>query len=245
MNILVCNDDGIHSEGLIALALMLSRKNHNVTVVAPADNRSGYAHSVTFYKEVIVKKEDISQEFEAWSLSGTPADCSKYGLSELGKKFDLVCGGINRGSNLGTEVQYSGTVAIGLEANCLGAKAIAFSCRNYKEADFTHVAEVCGDIIDRFYDKLSDKFTLNVNIPPLKEGETHNGVKVTPLGVCFYTDVYEYVKEGVYVLTGEPIEYDNPADCDVEWIKKNYVTVTPIIYDKTAHAIIQTLKGKL
>lgn len=243
MNVLVCNDDGINSEGIIALALVLLKNNHNVTVVAPESNRSGFSHSTTFYREVTVKKVQFSNGIEAYTLSGTPADCAKFGLSQLNKDFDLVIGGINNGSNLGTEVLYSGTVAIATEGNCLGKKSMAFSCLDYKNADLNQVAEVCAEMIDLFYDKLTPEFALNVNVPPLTAGERPLGVKITPLGVSMYTDVYEYVKEDVFMLTGDPIDWDNPEDCDVELIKKKFVTVTPILYDRTAYAIIEKLKG--
>ncbi len=243
MNVLVCNDDGINSEGIIALALVLLKNGHNVTVVAPESNRSGFAHSTTFYREVAIKKVQFSEGIEAYSLSGTPADCAKYGITQLGKKFDLVLGGINNGSNLGTEVLYSGTVAIGTEANCLGYKSMAFSCLNYKQANMKWVAEVCYQIIEKFYATLSPEFTLNVNVPPLTENESPLGVKITPLGVSMYTDVYEFVREGVFMLTGDPIDWDNPEDCDVELIKKKFVTITPILCDRTAYSVLEKLKG--
>mgnify|MGYP004684230391 FL=1 len=111
MKILICNDDGINSEGIIALALMLYKKGHEITVVAPDGNRSSYSHHVNFYTDVTVRKVDFAEGIEAYALSGTPADCALYGLRGLDKEFDILCSGINVGSNLGTEVLYSGTVA--------------------------------------------------------------------------------------------------------------------------------------
>lgn len=243
MNILLCNDDGIDSEGMLALALMLLKRKHKVTVVAPCGNCSGYAHSVTFYKDVVVSKKLITEGVLAYSLSGTPADCSKFGLSQLDEDFDLVCVGINHGSNLGTEVQYSGTVAAGIEANTLGKKAIAFSCLDYKECDFSRVAEVCGDVIERCFDFLDSTFTLNVNIPALKCGDEIKGYKVTPLGTRLYSDSYDYSSEDVFMLTGHPIYSENPEDCDVSWIEKGYVTMTPVLCDKTHYSAIKKLKS--
>lgn len=242
MNVLVCNDDGIYSEGIIALALMLYKKGYNVTVVAPANNCSGYGHYASFYKPVEVRKEQYPEGIEAYSLSGSPVDCVIYGLRGLNRKFDLVCSGINRGSNLGSEVLYSGTVAVGAEANSLGMKAIAFSCTDYKNSDFNRVAELCGDVLHLFSDSLSPDFTLNVNIPPLNS--INKEIKVTPLGVRLYTDVYEWQSDSVFMLTGTPIDCDNPEDCDVEWNKKNYITVTPIIKDRSGYAQITALKDK-
>lgn len=244
MNILVCNDDGINSEGIIALALMLSRKGHSVTVFAPNGNRSCFAHSITFFREVEINKVQVCEGLSGYALSGTPADCVKYAITHCETKFDLVCSGINHGSNLGTAVHYSGTVAACLEANILGVKAIAFSCPEYKKGDFEAVAEVCADIVDRYYKRLDTTFTLNVNVPPIKINEKVSGEKITPLGERRYSDDYEFVKENVFVVTGDPIPVNNPEDCDVEWFYKNYVTITPIILDRTAHNLINKLKDR-
>ncbi len=244
MNILVCNDDGINSEGIIALALMLSRKGHLVMVAAPDGNRSCYAHSITFYREVKVCKTQFAEGIIGYSFSGTPADCVKYAITHSGINFDLVCSGINHGSNLGTALHYSGTVSACFEANILGLKAIAFSCPNYKEGDFESVAEVCGDVLDKYFSCLDNTFTLNVNVPPIKKGEKVKGIKVTPLGERRYSDDYEFVKEDTFIVTGDPIPVDNPEDCDVEWFNKNYVSITPVLLDRTAHEIIKKIKGK-
>lgn len=243
MNILLCNDDGIDSEGIIALALMLLNKGHRVTVVAPAENRSGYAHSMTFYRDVVVGKKLIADKIPAYSLTGTPADCSKFGLAQIDKNFDLVCAGINHGSNLGTEVLYSGTVAACLEANCSGKKAIAFSCPDYKNCDFEEVASVCADVIEKYYCILDKSFTLNVNIPALKKGEKHRGYKMTPLGIRLYSDSYDYSSDDTFMLTGYPIKVENPEDCDVNWIEKGYVTLTPVLCDRTNYSLIEKLKN--
>ena len=242
MNVLVCNDDGINSEGIIALALMLSKKGYNVTVFAPDGNRSCFAHSITFFREVVIEKTQFVNDIPAFSLSGTPADCVKYAITHSKTKFDVVCSGINHGSNLGTAVHYSGTVSACFEANLLGVKAIAFSCPEYKKGDFDAVAEICVDIMERYYSSLDTTFTLNVNVPPIKIGEVVAGERITPLGERRYSDDYEFVKENTFIVTGDPIPVDNPEDCDVEWFYKNYVTITPVLLDRTAYSIIDRLK---
>ena len=243
MNVLLCNDDGINSEGIYALALMLLKKGHKVTVSAPSDNRSCFAHSITFFREVEINKMQFCEGVDGYSLSGTPADCVKYAVTHLGEKFDLVCSGINHGSNLGTAVHYSGTVSACFEANILGLKAIAFSCPEYKKGDFEAVSEICVDVMERYYDYLDATFTLNVNVPPIKMGEKVAGEKVTPLGERRYSDDYEFVKENVFIVTGDPIPVNNPEDCDVEWFYKNYVVITPLLLDRTANQLIKKIKG--
>ena len=80
MRILVTNDDGIQSEGVKTLAELLSKKGHKVTVVAPDGNRSAFSHSLSIYKKLTFLRQNISENFEAYSLSGTPADCVKFAV---------------------------------------------------------------------------------------------------------------------------------------------------------------------
>lgn len=246
MNILVSNDDGINGEGLITLALMLSGKGHKVTVVAPDGNRSAFSHSLTIRRPFKVVKVENYCVKNAYAVSGSPADCVKFALTEFkNEKFDLVCSGINAGSNIGSEVVYSGTVSCALEANCLGYKSMAFSCAAFKDINFENVGKVCADIFDKFLPFVSDKYALSVNVPNLAP-EQIKGVKVTKLGVQLYSDAYEKRGENEYELVGVPLDHDyNLPDCDVEWIKKNYATVTPVLCDKTAYAAITDIKKKL
>ena len=101
MRILVANDDGIESEGIKTLAKVLS-KRHKVTIVAPDGNRSAFSHSLTISKNLTFKEVKVSDDFDAYTVSGTPADCVKFALHYFtDEKFDMVCSGINMGNNLG------------------------------------------------------------------------------------------------------------------------------------------------
>ncbi len=233
MNVLVCNDDGIYSEGIIALAKCLCKK-HNVLVVAPDGNRSAYSHSLSISKDITVKRVELCSEFESYAISGTPADCVKFAYHVFKDfKIDLVCAGINKGSNLGTDVIYSGTVSAGLEANYLGLPAFAFSSTSHSDNLFDISGIIAGKIVDKLKDIASPSFTFNVNIPNKKLEEIF-GCKYTKLGLQIYTDEYIKTGEDSYRLIGEPIVHDkNDCDCDVEWNRKNYVTVTPVAFDKT------------
>ncbi len=242
MKILICNDDGINSEGIKALANRLSEKNE-ILVVAPDGNRSGFSHSLTFDRPLVLKKVFLSDNYNAYSFSGTPVDCVKFSLDYF-KDFipDLVVGGINNGCNIGTDVLYSGTVAVALEATVLGHKAMAFSLAERNADDFSDVAEYASNIIDEYYDCLSEGFILNVNIP-FTNLEKIKGTKLTPLGVQIYTDRYVKQDDETFILVGEPSHHDkNVDDCDVEWIKRGYTTVTPIVLDKTDFTTLQGIK---
>lgn len=245
MNILICNDDGIDSEGIIVLATSLSMK-HNVLVVAPDGNRSAFSHSLTINKEIAMREVRIDKAFKSYAISGTPADCVKFATYIFPDfKIDVVCSGINKGPNLGSDVVYSGTVAAGLEANALGLPAFAFSSAAYSDNMYLMCGVIALKIIDKFKENMSNRFTLNVNIPNSKEA-LKKPVKIAKLGIQAYADKYVISENGSYILVGEPIVCEhNDADCDVEWNRKNYVTVTPIALDKTEYSALASFEREV
>ena len=98
-----------------------------VTTVAPAQNCSGLARGCTFKTRVTVTHVS-GQEHPVYSCEGTPTDCVRVALmSGIATRVDVVVSGINHGANLGDDVNYSGTVAAGLEARLLGVSALCVS----------------------------------------------------------------------------------------------------------------------
>ena len=75
MNILLTNDDGIHSRGLEALRGALSNA-HDVYIVAPDGERSACSNAITVRHDLNVRM--ISEG--CYSVSGYPADCVNVGL---------------------------------------------------------------------------------------------------------------------------------------------------------------------
>ncbi len=245
MNILITNDDGIFSEGIRVLAKSLSRE-HNVLVVAPDGERSGFSHSITLSKEIRLEEVFLNGAFRSYSISGTPADCVKFAVSVFSDfHADIVCSGINRGANLGSDVLYSGTVSAALEANCCGLPAIAFSSAAHGDNLFDTCGVIALKILDSIYDYLDTSFVLNVNVPNVSEKDI-KGIKMTKLGVNIYSDEYVPLGANTFRLTGVPIDHDgNDEDCDVEWIKKNFVTATPVLYNRTDYKSIEILAKKI
>ena len=126
--ILITNDDGIRAPGIIRLA-RAAQAFGEVTVIAPERERSGEAHRITIHEPIdIVPYAFPVSGVTAWICSGTPADCVRTGLARLLPEApDLVLSGINSGNNVGSDIQYSGTVGAALEAAHQGIPAIAVS----------------------------------------------------------------------------------------------------------------------
>ncbi|MBR2751390.1 MAG: 5'/3'-nucleotidase SurE [Clostridiales bacterium] len=126
--ILIVNDDGIGSDGLARLA-QAALNYGEVWVVAPDTQRSAASHSLTIDVPLKVKPYDLGIEgVHAFSCSGQPSDCVRIGCQcILPQKPDIVFSGINNGFNVGTDIQYSATVAAALDAAMTGYPAVAFS----------------------------------------------------------------------------------------------------------------------
>lgn len=239
--ILISNDDGIDSPGIIELAKIFSAY-HDVMVVAPDGNRSSISHAISPFKNVKLKKI-TGYEFPAYSLSGTPADCVKFAhLFFDDFKPDIVLSGINKGHNIGTDTNYSGTLSVALEGAFFDCVSMAFSAFSLEESDFNLLAQYSLKIFDQLLKISTAGDVWNVNFPP--DYENIKGVKITSLGKQMYTDRYEKVGEDEYKLVGELIDCDNPEDCDVEWQKKGYITITPVSYDRTDRIKLKSISEK-
>jgi len=247
---LVCNDDGIEAEGIKVLAAVLSKK-HSVTVAAPDAERSGVSHSLTFYSYVAYEKVDFPGGLAAYKIYGTPADCVKFAVGNIMNiKPDIVISGINKGPNIGTDIMYSGTVAAAFEAAYLGFRAVALSIRKHGHdlKLYTRAAEFVADRLDAFVKfDMPHNSVLNINYPDVSKKEL-KGAVVTPAGHQDYSDFYypDEKTKGRYWLRGEPLPEKharNTDDCDIEWIKKGYITVTPVTFDTTDYKTLERLKG--
>ncbi len=243
MNILISNDDGINSNGLLSLAKKLSESNR-VMVVAPDGNRSAYSHSLTLSKTLELKKCHV-ENCEAYSLSGTPADCVKFAKLVFNDfKADIVVSGINKGHNLGSDILYSGTVSVACEAAFFGNISFAFSSFSHGESDFDGYSVYAEKIINLLLRYSVNGDIWNVNFPNVSADKI-NGIKFTKLGKHVYMDKYVKVEGERYMLVGSPDEeFVNDKDSDIEWIKKGYITVTPILFDKTNYSKIKELNER-
>ena len=247
MNILITNDDGIYADGIIELAKAIS-KIANVYVVAPESQKSATGHAITIHNPIMVHKIDLGENIKSYAISGTPADCVKVGIEGLFKdiNIDLVLSGINNGSNLGTDVIYSGTVSAALEGFILNKPSIAISYDevNVKREIYKDASKYVVNLVENIKDKLDllNDCILNVNIPNTKI----KGSKITKLGQRNYDNaMVEKINpfgQKYYWIGGKLMELDQDEDSDIACVKDGYISITPINIEMTNLRKFELLK---
>jgi 5'/3'-nucleotidase len=251
-NILASNDDGIDAEGFVKLVSEL-KKFANVYVSAPLRQQSAVGHAITLYYPLRARKFHREGKFFGMAVEGTPADAVKLGVLFLYKdvKFDLVVSGINHGANTSVNIIYSGTVSAATEGTTLNIPSIAVSLTTFEKADFNYAARISAKIIQNILLKksirLKHKTLLNINIPAVPK-EQIKGVKVTKQGhKSYWEDSFEVRSDPngreYYWLTGNMMVYDQGIDYDVNAVKANYISVTPLHYDLTDFRTYEEIKN--
>ena len=233
MRIVVTNDDGYRSDGLIVLADRLKRIGE-VTVVAPVEEASAIGHALTLRHPL--RLERIADR--VFAVDGTPTDCVNVAVTQVLKALpDLVVSGINKGWNLGDDVTYSGTVAGALEAALLGIPALAISLKSTRaEYDFGPAARIAAAIADAVLRRpLPSRTFLNINIP---SGEP-NGCRVTVQAkrnhVTSVAERHDPKGRPYYWIEEGQNEWEPHDRSDYQAVRDGYVSVTPLQPDLTAH----------
>jgi 5'-nucleotidase len=238
--ILLTNDDGIHSNGLIKLEQALKEVG-DVFVVAPASEMSGASHSLTLARPLRIRQIDERH----WTVDGTPTDCVTLALNKIlsaEQLPDICTSGINHGGNLGDDATYSGTVAGALEATILGVPGLAFSLVARENFDFTEAAKFAVVAVRKVLsERLPEGTLLNINVPV---GEV-KGAMVTRQGMKNARPVIsEHIdpRGKPYFWIGE--EYFNSnaeGGTDYNAIERGYISVTPLRSDMTDHQALAAI----
>ena len=238
--ILITNDDGYHSDGIIALENALAEIG-DVYVVAPASEMSGASHSLTLSRPLRIRQIDERH----WTVDGTPTDCVTLALNQIlsiDERPHICVSGINHGPNLGDDATYSGTVAGALEATILGVPGLAFSLVVGRDHDFTESARIARQIAEKaLADGLPFGTLLNVNVPK----GIPKGIRITKQGFKTARPVIsEHMdpRGKAYYWIGEIREgFRAEGGTDFEAIDEGFVSVTPMRSDLTNHDAIKTL----
>jgi 5'-nucleotidase len=239
MRVLVTNDDGVHSPGLLALARAL-RTAAETFVVAPEHERSAASHAITLHKPLRAVPISLGDTgLPAWATNGTPADCVVLGVLDLlGTPPDVVVSGINLGANLGMDLIYSGTVSGAVEAALFGIASIAISVTAFQDVRWQPAASFATRLAEEVYRHGLPRDTfLNVNVPNLPAEEIR-GVEITRQSSRRYVNRLEKRSDPrgrtYYWLTGSA-HADERSDpgTDARAAMEGRISVTPLRLDMT------------
>jgi 5'/3'-nucleotidase len=244
--ILITNDDGIESRGLLALKQALDQLG-DTTVVAPDTNQSAVGHTKTLMRPLRVRERVLGDGSLGLSVDGSPTDAVSLAfLGYFGHGFDLVASGINYGANLGDDITYSGTVSAAMEAVINGCPAFAISQEYYEHPDFSLAARVAVLVGRNILEHgLSPGELINVNVPALTP-EEFGGVEVTRLGKRVYQDqlIQRVDPRGIpyFWIGGPPPSGLAVPGTDFHAVVNRRVAVTPIHLDLTGRRLLRRLK---
>lgn len=251
MRILLTNDDGFGSRGLVTLTEALEAAGHSVLVVAPDSQRSAFSHSISMDRPLKMKR--IAED--RWTCTGTPVDCVRMAILVHPKERpDLVMSGINKGYNASSDTIYSGTAAAAREGALQGLPAIAVSLEDptYLDdtMDFSKAAAFAADNLQTFLPMISENCFLNINVPL----NPREGFKVGTLDRLDYSESpLEITQEGdelsIRVLWGAvPMAHTNSGQSDLELCRQGWISVTPVRAipepDPVGKAKLAALSGK-
>ena len=233
---MLCNDDGIHAEGINVLHSLLV-KQHEVFVIAPEEEKSGAGSSITTKKPLIPNQ--IKENFIA--INGTPVDCVHLGLHQLCPfKPDVLLSGINFGANMAEDLLYSGTVGAAMEGREFSIPSIAISAAAFiqpssqgkSQPNFLTAARIALDIVERLPEiRIDSQITLNVNVPNLNYEEI-NKINLTYPGTWGkrnppHKETLNSGKDQFWITHRNKIP-ENEENSDIATLNRGEVSISPI-----------------
>jgi 5'-nucleotidase len=234
MRLLIVNDDGIYSPGIVALAEAASPFGQ-VRIVAPDVEQSSMGHAITASRPLQYRRTPI-KGYEAYRVNGTPADCVALGVHHW-KDVDVVLSGINLGSNLGNSIWHSGTLAAAKQAALLGLRGIALSAPVTRDhPDFEGLEPWVTKVLELLLCE-REMALMNVNFP-----DEPKGMSWTRQSVRHYNG---HVLPGEdpmgrkhFWFTIKPIEgVEEGTD---RWAVHNgFISITPLRLDLTSEADLE------
>jgi 5'-nucleotidase len=234
MRILVSNDDGVYSPGILALAQVASRYGE-VRIVAPDVEQSSMSHAITGTRPLRVRPARVA-EFDAFRVNGTPSDCVAVGAYVWGN-VDVVFSGINLGLNVGNSMWHSGTLAAAKQAALLGYRGIAFSAPHEgEEIDYATIRPYVESVINEVL-AMRDLMLINVNFPMVPRG-----IQWTRQSVRHYDGRVYPTKDPLgrehFWLAPAPLAAAEEGT-DRRAVEDGFVSITPLRLDLTDHAALK------
>lgn len=223
MTLILTNDDGIDAPGIQALRQAVNGKS---MIVAPQDHLSGCGHQVTTTRSIPVQRRSAVE----YAVGGTPADCTRLGITHLCNNVKWVISGINAGGNMGVDVYISGTVAAVREAAMHGIPGIAVS--HYRKGklnvDWDVAARWTAKVLTDLFNRPPEPGTFwNVNLPHLLPGEPDP--EIVFCQPCTQPLPVKYRVEGNdYYYVGEYSKRDRTPGTDVDVCFSGHIAVTQL-----------------
>ena len=242
MIILVCNDDGIRSEGIQMLARALDPLG-DVYIVAPDREQSAAGHSLTLHRPLRVEEVAPRQ----FAIDGTPTDCVNLAVSGiLGTRPGLVVSGINKGANLGDDITYSGTVSAAMEGTLLGIPSVAISLAARSDFDFAPAADFAARLVAQVIDRgLPPDTLLNVNVPD-RPRAAMTGFRITRQGKRRFGEALiektDPRGKKYYWIGGDELGFIHEPGTDYAAILEGAVSITPVHLDLTHYPSFEALQ---
>ena len=245
--ILLTNDDGFDAIGLKVLKSIASEFTNDITIVSPRINQSAKSRSITLKDEVYFEQRDHCE----WIVDGTPTDCVIFALNHIMKtnKPDLILSGINAGSNIGDEVSYSGTVAAAMEGALRGINSIALSQfgGNNKISSYSCSENNCFEVINHLINlEINSPIYFNVNFPSLiSVSDTNEKFLYTKLASQKKSDeIFVNNSENSYKLGRMLNDYNSTPQTDMDTLKKDKVSITPLTLNLTNTSLFNDLNKR-
>lgn len=260
MKILITNDDGVHSQGIIQLAKTARMHADEVFVVAPRVEQSGVSQAITFLSPLFPHAlggnlDSQDDQIPGYSVNGTPVDCVKLAVGELCPwRPDLVLSGINGGLNAGINVCHSGTAGAALVASTFGIPAIAISLEHSQTMDFRKASNVVWPLIDHFRKIALPRSTvININLPsaaingPAADHPSDSMPEFVIVPVETNPMAYHFDQGNdpkgrpYYWSTNLPNPDPSEYQTDTQALAEGKITVSTISYDLNSPAALEVL----
>ena len=259
MKVLITNDDGVDSQGIIQLAKLVRRHCDEVFLVAPRIEQSGVSQAITFLSPLFPHAlggdlDTQDDHIPGYSVNGTPVDCVKLGIHELCPwKPDLVLSGINGGLNAGINVGHSGTAGAALAAATFEIPAFAISLESSEFMDFGLAADMVWPLIRRAMESnLPPRTVVNINVPTVAL-ETYPEsapevvlvpVETNPMAYLFATGT-DPKGRSYFWSTNFPVPEPSKFLTDTQALAAGKVTISTISYDLNQPDSLEVLKSAM
>ena len=255
MEILITNDDGWGTKGILTLVRLMLPFGH-VTVVAPDGSRSGMSSAISTDRPMTLcrlREEDARTPEEAEAVAkadvyltcGTPADCVKLAINALfdgdDSRINLLASGINHGHNASVNILYSGTMGACFVAAEHGFPAIGFSIDDHNpDANFSYfepyIPEITRHLLDTGFKR---PVCYNVNAPV---GEIRGVQWARQCSGHWEKELQPHTDDNgrtIYTLTGSFVNHEPEAeDTDMWCITHNKISIQPVSLDMTAYELL-------